>query len=233
MAAEAANPDRNEPKRIEPNRAREVELREGQLGAPNSSTNPDLGCTKRTRIEAVVVAGAGDLRAGSGESFLIGGFLAPSPFFPFDKIGVRVFARNCTRTRTNEYVNSTGGTGLKLKLKSLAIGVHYRTKKKWRKGKESRAGRQEEGIFVHAKEWRGGKERDARVMRRRCCCCCKGAAACVRGSTNAFLLHLHPLTHLAGRPARGVRASQSCLRSLSRWAPATWAQLSATGSWRR
>jgi hypothetical protein len=66
VAAEAAaNPDWNEPKRIEPNRAREVELREEQLGAPNSSTNPDLGSTtKRRRIEEVVVAAGalGDLR---------------------------------------------------------------------------------------------------------------------------------------------------------------------------
>lgn len=106
VAAEAAATkprlERTETNRTESNRAREVELREEQLGAPNSSTNPSVGESRR-----VVVAGAGDLRPGSGESFLIGGFLCPpSPFyflffFPFEKSAC-VYLHAITRAHAHE-----------------------------------------------------------------------------------------------------------------------------------
>jgi hypothetical protein len=134
VAAEAAaNPDWNEPKRIEPNRAREVELREEQLGAPNSSTNPDLGSTtKRRRIEEVVVA-AGGFVAGQRRIFPNRGIPCPRLFFSRSKIGLRVFARNYTHTNKYKY-------------------REIREQKE--EGKMA-----EEGISVHEKEWRGEKER--------------------------------------------------------------------------
>lgn len=132
------------------------------------------------------------MKAGSGESFLIGGFLAVALFFfLLSKIGVRVFAR-----------------------KLHAHEQNYRRKGKGELNREA-----EEGISVHATEWRRGKERDASDGRCCCCCCCCKGVPCrasMSRSTNAFSISTHPPT----RPARGERASPA-------WPQATWAHLSA------
>ena len=88
--------------RIEPNRAREVESREEQLSAPNSSTNPDLG--KRRGIEGRRSwLPLRDLRPGSEESFLIGGFLALRLLLFFRKSACVYLHANYTHTNKYKY----------------------------------------------------------------------------------------------------------------------------------
>jgi hypothetical protein len=108
----------------------------------------------------------GDLKAGSGESFLIGGFLAVALFFLLSKIGVRVFAR-----------------------KLHAHEQNYRR----RKGKGELNREAEEGISVHASTRRNGEEekRGTRVMG----AAAAAAARVSRASIHQRLLHLHPPTH--------------------------------------
>jgi len=77
--------------------------------APNSSTNPDLGSSNRKLIEGGRAGGirGWDLRRGSGESFLIGGFLAPQ-LFENRRACVRLHA--ISRARTDERTETPKAT---------------------------------------------------------------------------------------------------------------------------
>jgi len=95
-AAEAASPGGNQSNRIE---SRGGGRAPNSSPAPNSSTNPDLGSSNRKRIEGGRGGGirGWDLRRGSGESFLFGGFLAPRTL----RKSARTRACARTRSRTN------------------------------------------------------------------------------------------------------------------------------------
>lgn len=136
MAAEAASPDWNEANRT------------GSLIEQGTTRRTEFQHQSRPRQHRAYANRdgswwpVGDLKAGSGESFLIGGFLAVAFFFfllsMLSKIGVRVlFAR-----------------------KLHAHEQNYRRKGKGELNREA-----EEGISVHATEWRRGKEKRKREGR--------------------------------------------------------------------